>query len=196
MILLGEEISVVAVDKLSVGGRKSKKRRQPSSANNQPYVFLRYRSDIYMNSIFITTFSNEADCNKNWPPSCRRSELWMMVKSSCQKVYFPNYLVRQKHRLLKQTQSEPLQSIPNFCDLYALYATSHLSKLRLGEITGVHDVRTLSIARNYRYVSKIYVIKVHTTERVCFLQVPSRFFFWTSSKTFFVELLESKDTLL
>ena len=33
------------------------------------------------------------------------------------------------------------------------------------------------------------------TQRVCFLNVTSRFFFWTLSKTFFIGLHESKDPL-
>ena len=75
-----------------------------------------------------------------------------MIAKFCRILYFPDSLGRKKYSFLKQhyeqMMPEPLQSHPNDCGFYTIYAAFHLFKFQQEEITGVHDVNELSFISN------------------------------------------------
>ena len=83
-----------------------------------------------------------------------QGEHWIMIANFRQELYFAEPLgcigysfFNNQH--YKQIMRAPLQSHPNVCGFYTIYAAFHLLKIRQEEITGVHDVNVLSFISNY-----------------------------------------------
>ena len=134
LIVLGERMSSVAVDKFRI-------------TNRIPLLKYRYRGSFP--SDYVPTLDNDTFAiNTNM-----QGEHWIMIANSRQKLYFADSLGRKKYSFLKQQYEqmmpEPLQSHPSVCGFYTIYAAFHLFKFRQEEITGVHDVNVLSFISNY-----------------------------------------------
>ena len=119
--------------------------------NRIPLLKYRYRGSFPSN--YVPTLENDTFAIKSTQPSNMQCEHWIMVANSCHKLYFADSLGRKKYSFFKQRYEqmipEPLQSHPNVCGFYTIYAAFHLFKFRQEEIRGVHDVNVLSFIRNY-----------------------------------------------
>ena len=86
-------------------------------------------------------------------------------------IVFADSLGRKKYSFLKQhyeqMMPEPLQSHPNVCGFYTIYAAFHLFKFRQEEITGVHDVNVLSFISNYMYFSYFSIVNLQVIQCDC-----------------------------
>ena len=153
LIVLGERMSSVAVDKFGVVGKTSKMDNVSLQQiiNRIPLIKYRYRGSFP--SDYVPTLDNDTFAIINTQPSNMQGEHWIMIAKSCQKLYFADSLGRKKYSFLKQQYEqmmpEPLQSHPSVCGFYTIYAAFHLFKFRHEEITGVHDVNVLSFISNY-----------------------------------------------
>ena len=82
-----------------------------------------------------------------------QGEHGITIADSCQKMFFADFRGRKQYTFLKQQYEqmipELLQSHPNVCGFYTIYAAFHLFKFRQKEITGVDDVNVLSFKSNY-----------------------------------------------
>ena len=114
---------------------------------------LKYRYRCSFPSDYVPTLENDTFDIINTQPSNMQGKHWIMVANSRQKLFFADSLGRKMYSFLKQhyeqMMPEPLQSHPNVCGFYTIYAAFHLFKFRQAEITGVHDVNVLSFIRNY-----------------------------------------------
>ena len=151
LIVLGERMSSGAVDKFDVVGKKLKWIKFLSS--KQSIVSHYSRNGTVVTADYDLTHDNDTFAIINTQPSNLQGEQWIMIANLRQKLYFPDSLGRKKYNFLKQqyeqTMPEPLQSYPNVCGFYMMYAAFHLFKFRQEEITGVHDVNVPSFIKNY-----------------------------------------------
>ena len=119
--------------------------------NRIPLLKYRYRGSFP--SDYIATLDNDTFAVINTQPSKMQGQHWIKIANSRQKLYFVDSLGRKKYSLLKQQYEQmmpdPLQSHPNVCGFYTIYAAFHLFKFRQEEITRVHDVNVLSFISNY-----------------------------------------------
>ena len=119
--------------------------------NRIPLLKYRYRGSFP--SDYVPTLDNDTFAIINTQPSNMQCEHWIMIANCRQKLYFADSLDREKYNFLKQHYGqmlpEPLQSHPSVCGFYTIYAAFHIFKFRQEKITGVHDVKVLSIISNY-----------------------------------------------
>ena len=154
LIVLGERMSSVAVDKFGAVGKISKTDNfsLQQLMNRIPELMYRYRGSFP--SDYVPTLDNDTFAIINTQPSNMQGELWIMIAKSCQKLYFADPLGRNKYILFQQhyeqMMPEPLQSQPSVCGFYTMYAAFHLSKSQKEESTGVHDVEVFSFKGNYK----------------------------------------------
>ena len=157
LIVLGERMSAVAVDKFGVFGKTSKMDNVSlhQKINRIPILKYRYRGSFP--SDFVRTLDNDTFAIINTKPSYMQGEHWIMIANSCQILYFADSLGLETYSFLKQQYEQmmpkPLLSHPSVCGLYTIYAAFHPFKLRQEEITGFHDVNVLSFICNYKYFS-------------------------------------------
>ena len=149
LIVLGERMSSVAVDKFAVVGKKTSKMDNVSlqQINNRiPSLKCRYRGSFI--SDFVPTLDNDTFAIVNTQPSNMQGEHWMMIANSRQKLYFADSLGCKMYSFLKhqskQMMPEPLQGHPSVCGFYTINEGFRLFEFRQGEITGVYDVNELS----------------------------------------------------
>ena len=141
LIVLGERMSSVAVDKFGVVGKTSKMDNVSLQQiiNRIPLLKYRYRGSFP--SYYVLTLDNDTFTIINTQPSNMQGEHWIMIANFCQRLYFADSLGRKKYSFLKQhyeqMMPEPLQSHPSVCDFYTIYAAFHLFKFRQEEITGI-----------------------------------------------------------
>ena len=153
LIVLGERMSSVAVDKFGVVGRTSKMDNDSLQQiiNRIPLLNYRYRGSFP--SDCVPTLDNDTFAIINTQPSNLQGEHWLLIAKSRQVLYFVDSLGRKEYSFLKQQYDqmmpEPLQSHPSVCSFYTIYAAFHLFKFRQEEITGVHDVIVISFISNY-----------------------------------------------
>ena len=80
-------------------------------------------------------------------------EHWIMIANFQHELYFADSLGRQDYSFLKQHYKQmmpaPVQSHPNVCGFYTIYAAFHLLNFRQEETTGVQDVIVLSFISNF-----------------------------------------------
>ena len=153
LIVLGERMSLVAVDKFGVVGKTSKMDNVSleQKINRIPLPKCRYRGSFP--SDFVPTLDNDTFAIINTQLSKMQVERLIMVANYRHILYFADSFVRKKCSFLKQQceqmTPEPLQSHPSVCGFFTIYAAFHLFKFRQEEITGVHDVNVLSFISNY-----------------------------------------------
>ena len=151
LILLGERMSSVAVDRFGVVGKNIYIFSLQQTINRIPLLKYRYRSSFP--SDYVPTLDNDTFAIIITHPSNMQGEHWILIANSRQKKYFADSLGRKKYSFLKQQNEqmmpEPLQSHPSVWGFYTVYAAFHLFKLRQEEITGVHNVTLLSFISNY-----------------------------------------------
>ena len=101
----------------------------------------------------VPTLDNDTFAIINTQPSNMQGEHWIMIANFRQKLYFADSLGRNGYRFLKQHNKQmmpaPLQSHPNVCGFYTIYAAFDLFKFRQEDLTGVHDGNVLSFISNY-----------------------------------------------
>ena len=96
-------------------------------------------------SDYVPTLDNDTFAIMNTQPSNMQGEHWIMIANFRHELYFADALGRPSFfkQHCRQMMPAPLQSHPNVCGFYTLYAAFHLFKFRQEEITGVHDVNVL-----------------------------------------------------
>ena len=96
---------------------------------------------------------------------------WIMIANFRQKMYFADSLGREKYSFFKQQYEqmvpEPLQSHPNVCGFYTIYAAFHLFKFRQEENTGVQHVKVLSFISSYMYFFNFSNVNVQVIQCPC-----------------------------
>ena len=149
LIVLGERMSSVAVDRFGVVEKKTFKMDIVSLQqiiNCIPLLKYRYRGSSP--SDYVPTLDNDTFPIINTQHSNMQGEHWMMIAKSCQIFYFADSVSRKKYSFLKQQYEqmmpEPLQSQPSLCGFHTIYAAFHLLKFRQEEATRVHNVNVLS----------------------------------------------------
>ena len=153
LIVLGERMSSVAVDKFGVVGKTSKMDNVSLQQiiNRIPLLKYQYRGSFPPD--YVPTPDNDTFVIINTQPSKIQGEHWIMIANFSQIMCFADSLGRKTYSFLKQhyeqMMPEQLQSHPSVCGLYTIYAAFHLFKFRQEEITGVYDVNVLSFISNY-----------------------------------------------
>ena len=119
--------------------------------NRIPLLKLRYLGSFP--SDYVATPDNDTFAFINTQSSNMQGGHWIMIANFQLELYFADSLGRKGYSFLKQHYKQmmpaPPQSHPSVCGFYTIYAAFHLSKYRLEEITGVHDVNVLSFISNY-----------------------------------------------
>ena len=119
--------------------------------NRTPLLKYRYRGSFPFG--YVRTPDNDTFAIINMQPINMQGEHWLMIATSCQKLYFADSLGREKYSFLKQQceqmMPQPLQSHPSVCGFYTIFAACHLLIFRQEEITGVHGVNVLSFIKIY-----------------------------------------------
>ena len=153
LIVMGERMSSVAVDKFGLVGKTSKMDNVSlrQIINRIPLLKFWYRGLFH--SDYVPTLDNDTFAIINTQPSNMQGKQCIMIAKYRQKLYFADSLGRKKCSFLKQQyehmMADPLQSHPSVCGFYTIYAAFHLFKFRQEEITGVHDVNVFSLISNY-----------------------------------------------
>ena len=151
LVLSGERISSVAVDKFGVVGNLNWIMFLASKYSTvSPLLKYRYRGSFP--SDYVPILDNDTFVIFNTQLSNMQGEHWILIANSGQILYFADSLGRKRYSLLKrqyeQMMPEPLQTQPNVCGFSTIYAAFHLLKIAQEEITGVHDVNVLSFKSN------------------------------------------------
>ena len=105
-------------------------------------------------SDYVPSLDNDTFAIIKTQPSNMQGEHWIMIATFRHELYFADslgckgysYLNNQLFRLMMPA---PLQSHPNVCGFYTLYAAFHLFKFQQKEITRVHGINILSFISNY-----------------------------------------------
>ena len=153
LILLGERILSVAVDKFGVGKNvKMDNFALQQIINRIPLLKFRYLGSFP--SDYVPTLDNDTFAIINTQPSIMQGEHWIMIANFRHELYFADSLGCKGYSFLnnqhyKLMMPAPLQSHPSVCGFYTIYAAFHLFKFRQEEITGVHNVKVLSFISNY-----------------------------------------------
>ena len=146
LVVLGERMSSVAVDKFGVVGKISTMDDVSLQQKLNRILLLKYRYRGFL-SDYVPTIDNDTFAIINTQPRNKRGEHWRMIANSRQFLYFIDSLSRKKYSFLKQFEKmlpETLQSHPSVCGFYTIYAAYRLFKFRQEEIRGVHNVIVLS----------------------------------------------------
>ena len=112
---------------------------------------LKFREFGSFPSDHVPSLDNDTFAISNTQPSNMQGENCIMIANLRHELYFAdplgrNYSFLKQH--YKQIMPAPLQSHPSACGFYTIYAAFHLFKFRQEEITGLHDVNTLSFISN------------------------------------------------
>ena len=95
-------------------------------------------------SDYVPTLDNDTFAIINTQPSNMQGEHWIMIANFRHELFFSDSLGCKGYSFLKhhykQMMPAPLQSHPNVCGFYTLFAAFYLCKFQQEEITGVHDV--------------------------------------------------------
>ena len=153
LIVLGERMSSVAVDKFGVVGKTFKMDNAFLQQLINCIPLLKYPYGGPFSSDYVPTFDNDIFANTNTQPSNMPGDHWITIASSRQKMYFADSLGRKKYKFLKQHDEqmmpEPVKPHPSVCGFYTIYAAFNLFNFRQEENTRVHDVNVLSFISNY-----------------------------------------------
>ena len=150
---MGERLSSVAVDKFGVVGKTSKMDNVSlqQKINRIPPLKYRYRGSFPFD--YVPTIDNDLFAIVNTQHSNMQGEHWILIANSRQILYSEDSLGRKMYSFFKQhyeqMMPEALQSHPNVCVFYTIYAAFHLFKFRQEETAGVPDVNVISFVRNY-----------------------------------------------
>ena len=133
LIVLGERMSSVAVDKFVLLEKTSKRENVSLQQKNQPHPITHLSVPWFFPSDYVPTLDNDTFAIINRQPSNMQREHWIMNANSCQKLYFADSPGRKTYSFFKQLYEEmmrePLQSHPSVCGFYTIYAAFHLFKL-------------------------------------------------------------------
>ena len=152
LLVKGERMSSVAVDKFGVVGKNVKMDNFAQQQIINRILLLKFRFFGSFPSDYVPTFDNDTFAIINKQPSNMQGEHWMLIANFRHELYFADSLGRavpfvKQH--YKQMIPATLQSHPSVCCFYTIYAAFHLFKFRQEEITGVHDVNVLSFIGNF-----------------------------------------------
>ena len=133
-MVLGEQMSSVAVDKFGIVGKTSKMESVSLQQTINFIPLLKYRYRDTFPSDFVPTLDNDTFAIIYKQPSNMQGEHWLMIAKSRQILSFADSFGHKKHSFLKQQYEqmmpEPLQSHPSVCGFYTIYAAFHLFKVR------------------------------------------------------------------
>ena len=120
--------------------------------NRIPLLKFRYLGSFP--SVYVPTIGNDTFAFIYTQPSNMQGEHWIVIANFRHELYFADFLGCKGYSFLnkqnyKQMMPAPLQSHPNVCGFYTIFAAFHLFKFRHEEITGVHDVNVLSFISKY-----------------------------------------------
>ena len=120
--------------------------------NRIPLLKFRYVGSFP--SDYVPTLDNDTFAIINTQPSNMQGEHWIMIANFQHELYFADSLGGKGYSFFnnqhyKQMMPALLQSHPNVCGFYTIYAAFHLFKFQQKEITGVHDVSVLSFISNF-----------------------------------------------
>ena len=153
LIVLGERMSSVAVEKFDVVEKTSKMDDISLQQLINSIPVLKYRHRGCFPSEYVPTLDNDTFAIRNTQHGNMQREHWIMIANCRHKLCFTDSLGRRKYSFLKQQfeqiMIEPLQYQPGVCGFYTIYAIFHLFKFRQEETTEVHDVNVLSFISNY-----------------------------------------------
>ena len=134
-----------------------------------PLLKYRYRGSFP--SDYVPILDKDTFALINTQPSKMQAEHWIMIANSRRIFFSADCLGRKKYNFLKQQYEqlmpEPLQSHPNVCDFYTIYAAFNLFKIRQEEITGVHDVNVLSSKSNFVHFFSFSHVNVQVIQCLC-----------------------------
>ena len=154
LIVLGERMSSVAVEKFGVVKKTSKRDNVSPQQKINRIPLLKYRYRGSYPSDYVRTLDNDTFPVVDTRPSNTQGEHWIKIANSRQILYFADSLACKKYSFLKQQYEqmmpEPLQSHHSVCGFYNIYAAFHLCKFRREDITEVHVVNVLSFIGNYK----------------------------------------------
>ena len=163
LIVLGERMSSVAVDKFGVVG-KNVYLWITLLCNKLSVVSLcsSFGTSVSFPSDHVPTLDNDTFAIINTQPSNMQGEHGIMIANFRHQLYFADSFGRKGYSFLKQHYKQmmpaPLQSHPSVCGFYTIYAAFHPFKFRHEEITGVHDVNVLSFISHYMYALYVNVL--------------------------------------
>ena len=119
--------------------------------NRIPLLKFRYLGSFP--SDYVPTLDNDTFAIINTQPNSMQCEHCITVANFRHELYFADSLGRKVYSFLKQHYKQmmpaTLQSHPNVCGFYTIYAAFHLFKFPQEEVTGVHCVNVLSFISNY-----------------------------------------------
>ena len=102
LIVLGERMSSVAVDKFGVVGKTSKMDNVSLQQIINRILLLKYRYGGSFPSDYVPTLDDDTFAIMNTQPSNMQGEHRIMIANSRQKLYFADSLGREKYSFLKQ----------------------------------------------------------------------------------------------
>ena len=122
-----------------------------------------------------------------------QGEHWVMIANFRQELYFADSLGCKGYSFLNNNNKQhykemiraPLQSHPNVCGFYTIYAAFPLFKFRQEEITGVHDVNVLSFKKIYMFFSTFVCKCAVYIMFLCFF-IQSNQLFQNTTKYFYI----------
>ena len=120
--------------------------------NRIPLLNFRYLGSFPSNNIPI--LDNDTFAFINMQLSYMQGEHWIMIANFRHELCFADsfgckgYSFLNSNPHYKQMMPAPLQSHPNVCGFYTIYAAFHLFKFRLEKITEVHNVNVFSFKSN------------------------------------------------
>ena len=118
-------------------------------------LLLKFRYLCSFPSDYVPVLDNDTFAIINTQPSNMQGEHWIMIANFRHELYFADslgckgYNFFNNNQKYKQMMPAHLQFHPSVCGFHTIYAASHLFKLRLEDVTGVHDVNVLSFISNY-----------------------------------------------
>ena len=119
LIVLGERMSSVAVDKFGFVEKTSKIDNVFFQQIINRILLIKYRYRGSFPTDYAPTLDKDTFAIINTQPSNMQGEHWIMIANSCQVLYFVDPLGRKKYSFLKQhyvqMMPEPLQSHPSVC---------------------------------------------------------------------------------
>ena len=153
LVVLGERMSSVAVDKFGVVGKKSKRDNISLQQLIDRIPLLKYQYRGFFPSNYVPTLDNDTFAIIITQSSNMQDEHWIMVANLRQILYFADSVGGKRYSFLtqqcEQMMPEPLQSHPSVCGLCVISAAFHHFKFRQEETTGVHDVNIFSFRSNH-----------------------------------------------
>ena len=156
LIVFGERISSVAIDKFGVVRKISKvdKVSLQQISNRIPLLKYRYRGTFP--AVYVPTLDSDTSAVIYTQSGNMQGEPWLKNAKSCQTLYFADSLRRRKSSFLKQQYEqmmpEPLQYHPSVCGFYTIcasFSSSNSDMNKLQEFTMSRFFHSVVITFNF-----------------------------------------------